>query len=261
MGQKTVSAAQAGIFCVLLPVSTALTGVLALDEHLSGIQIIAFVIAIAGILLATLPARRSASVSPSTLFSHKAALSFDTTAVNKLRHRFDQCDRIWLFGYGSLIFKADFPYSERRPASIRGWTRRFWQGSHDHRGTPSAPGRVLTLTPQADAVCAGMAYLITPEVFDHLDYREKNGYLRLSTDIIFEDGMREPGLLYIADADNAAFLGPASEREIARQIATAVGPSGRNRDYLTELANALRQLGQEDPHVFEIEQHLHQLTR
>ena len=183
-------------------------------------------------------------------------MSLDTTSINKLRHRFEQRDRVWLFGYGSLIFKADFPFLARRPATIKGWARRFWQGSHDHRGTPEAPGRVVTLTPQAEAVCAGMAYLIAPEVFDHLDYREKNGYLRVCTDILFEDGSQSSGLLYIAAEDNAAYLGPAPELEIARQIAAAAGPSGRNRDYLTDLAAALRALGQEDPHVFEIERHL-----
>ncbi|HEY4318410.1 MAG TPA: gamma-glutamylcyclotransferase [Herbaspirillum sp.] len=187
-------------------------------------------------------------------------MTFDTTLINKSRHRFDDRRQVWLFGYGSLIFKTDFPFIERRPASIRGWARRFWQGSHDHRGTPDAPGRVVTLTPHADAVCAGMAYLITPEVFDHLDYREKNGYLRVALDIDFNDGVSEPGLLYVAAADNAAFLGPAPEREIARQIAAAAGPSGRNRDYLTDLANALRRLGEDDAHVFEIERHLYALA-
>jgi cation transport regulator ChaC len=185
----------------------------------------------------------------------------DTTAANKLMTRFDGRAKVWLFGYGSLIFKADFPFIERRPASIRDWTRRFWQGSHDHRGTPDAPGRVATLTPQAGAVCDGMAYLITPEVFDHLDHREKNGYLRLSTAILFEDGASEEGLVYIAAEDNAAFLGQAPERDIARQIAASSGPSGHNRDYLVELAAALRILGKDDPHVFEIEQHLIELAR
>jgi cation transport regulator ChaC len=171
--------------------------------------------------------------------------------------KFDGHHSVWLFGYGSLIFKADFPYIERRPANITGWTRRFWQGSHDHRGTEAAPGRVVTLVPDEGAVCAGMAYLITPEVFAHLDHREKNGYLRLAIEIHFDDGGgSEEGLVYIATADNAAFLGEAPESDIARQIATSVGPSGRNRDYLTDLADALRTLGKEDEHVFAIEQHL-----
>jgi cation transport protein ChaC len=168
----------------------------------------------------------------------------------------DDYQRVWLFGYGSLIFKADFPFIERRPASIKNWMRRFWQGSHDHRGTEASPGRVVTLIPQAGAVCEGVAYLITPQVFDHLDHREKNGYLRLTTDLDFEDGSSARGIVYIATEDNIAFLGPASERAIATQIAAAAGPSGSNRDYLLNLANALRELGKNDPHVFAIEQHL-----
>lgn len=183
-------------------------------------------------------------------------MSHNTIAINQ---RYDQVggrDAVWLFGYGSLIFKADFAYLERRPAAIANWSRRFWQGSHDHRGTEAAPGRVVTLTPEPGAVCPGMAYLITPDVFVHLDHREKNGYLRLTTDIRFEDGTSVEGLVYIATAENAAFLGAASERDIARQIAASSGPSGHNRDYLLALADALRALGKTDAHVFAIEQHL-----
>lgn len=183
-------------------------------------------------------------------------MSADTTARNKAMTKFDRHDSVWLFGYGSLIFKADFPFLQRRPAQIHGWSRRFWQGSHDHRGTAQAPGRVVTLIEEAGAVCAGMAYLITPEVFGHLDYREKNGYLRLSTEIVFDDGSSAEGLVYIATEENTAFLGPAPEPDIARQIAGAAGPSGPNADYLLGLANALRELGKEDAHVFAIEQHL-----
>jgi len=182
-----------------------------------------------------------------------------TIAINQRMNKFDGHEQVWLFGYGSLIYKADFPYIERRPASIEGWTRRFWQGSHDHRGTPMAPGRVATIVPQAGAVCDGMAYLITPEVFAHLDHREKNGYLRLATDITFDDGSKVEGLVYIANEENAAFLGAAPELDIARQIARSKGPSGPNSEYLLHLASALRELGKSDPHVFAIEQHLAQM--
>jgi cation transport protein ChaC len=183
-------------------------------------------------------------------------MSHNTIAINQRMDKFDGHHSVWLFGYGSLIFKADFPFIERRPASIANWTRRFWQGSHDHRGTETAPGRVATLIPEPGALCAGMAYLITPEVFAHLDHREKNGYLRLAIDIGFDDGSSVEGLVYIATEENAAFLGAASEREIARQIAASSGPSGHNSDYLVELAHALRELGMDDPHVFAIERYL-----
>ena len=162
----------------------------------------------------------------------------------------------WVFGYGSLIYKADFPHIERRPASIRGWARRFWQGSHDHRGTPKAPGRVVTLVAEPDATCVGVAYLVSPQTFAWLDVREKNGYLRLATELTLDDGRHANGLVYIATPANAAFLGAASEREIALHISRSHGPSGANRDYLLHLAEALRELGADDPHVFAIEREL-----
>lgn len=180
-------------------------------------------------------------------------MSVDTIAANRHRNRFDGHHEVWLFGYGSLIHKADFAFVERRRASIHGWARRFWQGSHDHRGTPLDPGRVLTLVPEPGATCVGMAYLITPRVFDHLDHREKNGYLRHVVDMTLDDGVQVEGLVYIADADNAAWLGPATDADIAAQIASAHGPSGSNRDYVERLASALRALGADDPHVFAIE--------
>lgn len=183
-------------------------------------------------------------------------MSANTIEINQTMTHFDEHETVWLFGYGSLIYKADFPFLERRPARIQGWSRRFWQGSHDHRGTPDKPGRVVTLIEVAGDTCEGMAYLITPEEFAHLDRREKNGYLRLLTDIIFQDGTRAQGVVYIASEDNSAFLGPAPELDIARHIAVSEGPSGRNDEYLFRLADALRSLNEEDEHVFSIERYL-----
>ena len=181
---------------------------------------------------------------------------YSTENLNKQRSQFDNNEVIWLFGYGSLIFKADFPYTERRPATIQGWERRFWQGSHDHRGTAKSPGRVVTLIENQESVCHGIAYQITADNLGHLDFREKNGYLRFTTTLIFNDQSGEDGLVYIATADNEAFLGPASERKIAQQITISAGPSGSNVDYILNLAEALRELKAVDRHVFEIEKYV-----
>lgn len=64
------------------------------------------------------------------------------------------------------------------------------------------------------------------------------------------------GLIYLASDDNPAFLGDAPLDEIAQQIANAHGPSGPNRDYLVNLAQALRELGAKDAHIFALEQQL-----
>ena len=163
---------------------------------------------------------------------------------------------VWLFGYGSLIYKVGFEFLEARRATLEGWKRRFWQGSHDHRGTPEKPGRVVTLIPEAGARCAGIAYKVSPEVFTHLDVREKNGYLRLFKPLRLEDGHTVDALVYIATEDNPAFTGPAPEHEIAARILQCHGPSGPNGDYVLALADALRDMGEHDAHVFEIERHL-----
>jgi len=180
-------------------------------------------------------------------------MSFNTVELNRQRQPLDHLDTVWLFGYGSLIFKVDFEFIERRPATIQGWERRFWQGSHDHRGTQEDPGRVVTLIKSEGSHCMGMAYRVSTEVFDHLDVREKNGYLRFFTPMTFDDGNQVDGLVYVASEDNAAYLGPDDDESMAQQIANAHGPSGPNAEYLQKLAESLRELGAHDEHVFTLD--------
>ena len=161
----------------------------------------------------------------------------------------------WVFGYGSLIYKVDFPTLDRAEAWIEGWERRFWQGSHDHRGTPEAPGRVVTLIRSPGERCRGVAYRVSHEVFDHLDHREKNGYARyrLPMQMLGRDESTAMGVIYVAEEGNSAWLGPAPADDIAQHIARAQGPSGSNADYLHRLADALRERDEIDEHVFELD--------
>ena len=161
-------------------------------------------------------------------------------------------DPAWVFGYGSLVWRQDFHYLDVRRAHIAGWTRRFWQGSHDHRGVETDPGRVVTLIEAPGERCYGRAFLIDPNVFQHLDYREKNGYERHTVDICFDDA-HTSGVVYVAATTNRAFLGGAPLDEIAAHINRCAGRSGTNVDYLLELARELRHLDISDPHVFELE--------
>ena len=190
-----------------------------------------------------------------------AVMSANTIEANQRRFQLGQDEQVWLFGYGSLIYLIDFPYIESKPACIHGWSRRFWQGSHDHRGTESNPGRVVTLIEEPDAICGGIAVLVEGSVFSQLDEREKNGYLRIETEMIFTDGSTATGLTYIATPENSAWLGEASEYEIAQHICRCHGPSGPNDEYLLSLAASLRELGLQDRHVFEIEAHIHAIRR
>lgn len=161
----------------------------------------------------------------------------------------------WIFGYGSLVWRPAFPYAERRPGHIFDFERRFWQRSTDHRGTPEAPGRVVTLVEAPGARCGGVGYRVDDrvmaEVLADLDHREKNGYRRVIAPLYLdgEGAEVERALVYIAGPDNPHYAGPAPVGEIAAVAARARGPSGENRDYVVELARALRRIGYRDTHV------------
>jgi cation transport regulator ChaC len=162
---------------------------------------------------------------------------------------------MWIFAYGSLIFRPSFDFLERRPAWVHGYARRFWQGSPDHRGTPEAPGRVVTLVPIEGETCGGCAYRVDAAVagvvLAELDHREKAGFDRVTLPLF-----RAPsgdafaaGLVYVAKEGNAHFLGHAADHELALHIARSRGPSGPNREYALRLHAALEDLGVDDPHV------------
>jgi glutathione-specific gamma-glutamylcyclotransferase len=161
---------------------------------------------------------------------------------------------LWIFGYGSLVWRPDFPSAEQRPAGIHGFVRRFWQGSTDHRGVPGAPGRVVTVLPEPGGVVWGRAFRVATEhadaVLERLDHREKDGYERDRVDLIDRDGRRfADGLVYRATPSNPNWLGPAPLAEIVRQVRASAGPSGPNDRYVVELARALHAIDAPDPHV------------
>ena len=168
-------------------------------------------------------------------------------------------NRHWIFGYGSLVWRPDFPFSERRHAVIEGWARRFWQGSTDHRGVPGAPGRVVTLVAEPHARCSGTAYRVDDAVIEGvietLEYREKGGYRREVIEISLRDRppSRVEGVVYMATPGNPNYLGPAPLDEIAAQVLRSEGPSGHNVEYVTRLAESLRRMEADDAHVFGLE--------
>ncbi|KAL5611795.1 uncharacterized protein BROUX77_001951 [Berkeleyomyces rouxiae] len=187
----------------------------------------------------------------------------------------------WLFGYGSLIWKPPPHFDQRVSGYVTGYVRRFWQASEDHRGTPEAPGRVVTLIERAywdqlgDTHHAapervwGVAYRIksdrVAEVKEYLDIREINGYSVHHQMFQPADPDAAPirTLVYIGTPDNEQFTGPQDPRELASHIARSKGPSGLNSEYLLELNTALEALGagSSDAHISDLSQRVAKLLK
>ena len=168
---------------------------------------------------------------------------------------------IWIFGYGSLLWKHSHPSTDTRVCFIEGFTRRLWQGSPDHRGTAQRPGRVATLVSDPGETCWGMAQRIPSEdveaTLDTLDIREKAGYERLNLPLYGKDGVAwGMGLTYRAAETNPYYLGPAGPDEIADHVTTCRGPSGSNTEYVLRLAAALQGLDIADSHIESVAQSL-----
>jgi len=190
---------------------------------------------------------------------------------------------VWLFGYGSLIFKHGVPFVEERDCFVEGLVRRFWQGSPDHRGTHEAPGRVVTLLTaeeiarlrpedelhEIETRTWGVAFRVRAEdmraEMAKLEYREKAGYDKVFVDAVFPDGSTVSALVFRATPDNDHFLGPRCAEEMAAHIHRSVGPSGPNREYFCKLYYALEAMQERvgephddvlDPHVRAIFAHL-----
>lgn len=157
-----------------------------------------------------------------------------------------------IFAYGSLVWRPGFAVRSAIPAELRGWARRFWQHSIDHRGVPCRPGRVVTLVPSDDG-CWGLLLETDGDptrLLAELDHRERGGYRRIRTTVWRADGIAVDDVwVWVAAPDNPNYAGDTEVAAIAAQIRGAVGPSGPNDEYVLRLRAALAEHGIVDPHV------------
>jgi cation transport protein ChaC len=157
---------------------------------------------------------------------------------------------LWVFGYGSLIWRPDFPHIERRVARLVGAHRALCVYSWVHRGTPEHPGLVLGL--DRGGACRGIAFTVAPQEWEnvlvYLRAREQVTavYLEKMREVRFGDGKTASALTYIVDRSSGQYAGKLDEDTQFRFVAGAVGRSGANRDYVINTAARLRELGMPD---------------
>jgi len=154
---------------------------------------------------------------------------------------------LWVFGYGSLMWKPDFPFLERHAAQVHGFHRAFCVYSHVYRGTRARPGLVLAL--DAGGSCRGVAYRVAApsacEVVERLVRREMvtRVYLPRWVSARLPDGRRVRAHTYTAAHDHEQYAGKLAPEEAARVIRGGIGRGGHNVDYLKATVDHLAELG------------------
>lgn len=157
---------------------------------------------------------------------------------------------LWVFGYGSLMWRPGFDYTERRSAFVWGYHRSLCVYSHVHRGTKEKPGLVLGLDRggsckgvafrvAASAASATIAYLRAREQVT-LVYREAVLRIRLA------DGQLVRALCYVADRRHTQYAGRLHRAELLRLVTQGEGVSGRNPDYVMNTQRHLAELAIRD---------------
>ena len=164
----------------------------------------------------------------------------------------DPDGHLYVFGYGSLIWRPGFVHAGMHPALLRGYHRRFCLFSRFYRGTAETPGLVLGL--DRGGACRGVAFRVpAPEaaaVLEYLDARENLGnevvYTRRLLPVrLLDIGRMTRAVTYVANRKHGSYCrpGPAAAAET---IARGIGQAGANRDYLLNTVAHLRAMGVRD---------------
>lgn len=160
---------------------------------------------------------------------------------------------LWVFGYGSLMWRPGFPYRRSAPAILEGYHRSFCIYSHIWRGTVEKPGLVLGLTPGGS--CRGVAFEVEPEdraeVLDYLHDRELGtyAYLPLTLPVGLSTGETLGAYCFVADTTHPQYAGDLPREEAVAIIMEASGKGGLNRDYLINTVKELDRHGYAEPQL------------
>src|SRR5690606_485518 len=95
-------------------------------------------------------------------------------SLDRFLQNWNAQEDVWVFGYGSLVWRPEFDFAEQRPALIRGYHRALCLWSRVNRGTPERPGLVFGL--DVGGSCRGVVYRIpstqVPQTLTELWKRE-----------------------------------------------------------------------------------------
>jgi len=158
---------------------------------------------------------------------------------------------LWVFGYGSLMWRPGFDFVERRLAWLRGYHRALCIYSHVHRGTPERPGLVLGL--DRGGSCRGVAFRVeaakAQAAVAYLRAREQvtSVYVERRVRVQLDDGRDVEALTYVVDRRHVQYAGKLPLDKILRYVRAGIGQSGDNPAYVLNTHRHLAELSLRDP--------------
>jgi glutathione-specific gamma-glutamylcyclotransferase len=159
---------------------------------------------------------------------------------------------LWVFAYGSLIWRPGFSFIDRVPARLIGLHRALCVYSFDHRGTPERPGLVLGL--DRGGACRGVAYRVAArqraETIAYLREREQttNVYIEAMRPVILQSKppRQVSALVFVVDRRHPQYAGRLDLDRQLHLVRQGHGRSGPNREYVLSTVKALEALGYRD---------------
>src|SRR5438128_10859988 len=145
---------------------------------------------------------------------------------------------LWVFGYGSLMWRPGFEFIEQVPARLIGEHRALCVYSFVHRGTPEKPGLVLGL--DHGGACRGIAFRVAEQnraaTVAYLRAREPvtSVYREVMRSVWLENSGRQrvSALVYVVDRGHVQYAGRLSPAEQLRHVLQGRGQSRPNRESL-----------------------------
>jgi glutathione-specific gamma-glutamylcyclotransferase len=193
----------------------------------------------------------------------EAELSQSELSQGDLSQRHLSQGDLWVFGYGSLMWRPGFDFIEQVPARLIGEHRALCVYSFDHRGTPEKPGLVLGL--DRGGACRGVAFRVAARLRNHtVDYlrsREQTTsvYHEVMRSVWLENEARQrvSALAYVVDRGHVQYAGRLSLTEQLRYVQQGFGRSGNNRDYVLSTVKAIEKQGFRDSQLHQLALMLH----
>ena len=156
---------------------------------------------------------------------------------------------LWVFGYGSLMWRPGFTYARRSKALLRGWRRSLCVYSHVYRGSPER----LVLGLDRGGACPGVAFEVDAALREttirYLRERELATavYLERIAPVTLESGDRVLAVTYVADRLHGQYAGRLDREAMLEYVRAGKGKSGDNAEYILETNDHLLALGVRDP--------------